>query len=94
MYLLSNEAKKIILERLKNHACYYPFEDIRAYKHLLKMEDRVPVSKNLKEEYRSIFQYEKEQCQLLLIKHQTHENAEFWKEALTELDKTLLLFDK
>lgn len=93
-FYLSKEVENLIIEYLTHHSCYYPFEWINSYKHLLGMQDYVPISTETQNEYYSIFKFAKEQCEFLLSKHPNSEHVEEWQEGIKEIDKILKLFKK
>ena len=81
--------KEETIEHLKLDAVYFPFEDIREYKHLLGMQQHVPISNDNKDLYFAYFKFIKEQCEILLKTDPTHEYVGLWKEAIDEINKII-----
>lgn len=84
-----NFLKEKVVEHLKLDAVYFPFEYIRGYKHLLSMQEQVPIPDNVKEEYFTLFKCAKEQCEILLKTEPNHEDVELWQEAIDEINKII-----
>lgn len=86
-----NFPKEKVIEHLKLDAVYFPFEDIRGYKHLSSMQAQaqVPIPDNVKDEYLAYFKFVKEQCEILLKAEPNHEDADLWQEAIDEINKII-----
>lgn len=84
-----NFSKEKVIEHLKLDAVYFPFEDIRGYKHLLSMQEQVPITDNVKNEYLTYFKFVKEQCEILLKTEPNHKDIDLWKEAIDKINKII-----
>ena len=93
-YYLSKETENQIIEYLTHHSCYYPFEWIRSYNNLLRMQEHVPLSNETQNEYYAIFKFAKEQCECLLSSFPNNKCADEWQEGIEELEEILKSFEK
>lgn len=76
---------------LKEDAEYFPFEQIRDFKHLQKQP--LDIAEDVKRDYLGFFKDVKKECEGLLQTQPHNENSTLWSEAIKEINKILNLKD-
>ncbi|MBQ3049026.1 MAG: hypothetical protein IJC94_03625 [Oscillospiraceae bacterium] len=79
--------QKEMVMHLKEDAEYFPFEQIRDFKHLQKQP--IDIAEDVKSDYLGFFKDVKKECERLLQTQPHNENSALWSEAIEEINKIL-----